>query len=113
LERPFVYLDAHAPGDRLPLSDELEAVETTAEHAVVVIDDVLIPHDEGYGYDVYDGAPIALSTVQLPAGCRAAYPATPAVNETGARRGTLYAGLGDGATAVAALVAEGLLVDAT
>jgi hypothetical protein len=112
LERPFVYLDAHAPGGRLPLSDELEAVESAVEHAIVVIDDVLIPHDEGYGYDVYDGVPIALDTIRQPAGCRAAYPVTPAAEESGGRRGTMYLGLGDGGAAIGALVAEGLLVDA-
>lgn len=113
LDRPLVYLDAHRPGDTLPLSDELRAVEAAADHAIMIIDDCLIPHDSGYGYDTYGGAPIALSTLRLPTGSRSAYPAIPASAETGARRGTLYVGLGDGREVIEALVTDGLLIDAT
>lgn len=61
LDRPLVYPDAHAPGRRLPLGDELTAIGGASEHALLVVDDCLVPHDSGYGYDVYDGLPIGRS----------------------------------------------------
>jgi hypothetical protein len=110
MERPLVYLDAHRPDEHLPLGDELAAIAAVAGHAVVVVDDCLVPHDSGYGYDVYGGVPISLESMTLPPGSRPAYPATPASRETGGRRGTLYVGWGDGAQAIEELVDRGMLL---
>lgn len=109
LDRPLVYLDAHAPEQPLPLDCELAAIRGAAEHAVLVVDDCLVPHDNGYGYDVYGDLPISLERVNVPRGSRSAYPATPAAEETGGRRGTLYVGWGDGAQAIEQLVQRGML----
>jgi len=110
-KRPLFYLDAHWGSD-LPLAGELAEIVEAWSDAVVVIDDFLVPGDR-YRYDVYAGEPLALST--LPAiDALTAYPAQPAEEETGARRGTLYLGLGDrGRAAVQKSIEAGELRVAT
>jgi hypothetical protein len=94
--RPFVYLDAHWWGD-FPLTAELDLVLRSWEDVIVVIDDFRVPGDEGYGYDVYEGHPLAIEELTLPATTAVAFPAQPSEAETGARRGALFLGKGPGA----------------
>lgn len=108
IRRPFVYLDAHW-GQGLPLLAEVDTVVTSWSDFVVVVDDFLVPHDSGYGYDVYDGQALSLEMLDLPADVLAAYPSLPAEQETGARRGTLYVGRGRGASAMTPLIESGRL----
>jgi hypothetical protein len=111
LRRPFCYLDAHS-NERVPLPDELKVIASATRDAIVIIDDFFVPDDPGYGYDIYNGVPLALNALELPNGFAVGYPAISAKEETGARRGTLYAGVGDGADCIATLVREHRLVSA-
>lgn len=109
--RPLAYLDAHWQ-PRLPLREELQTLLDGWKDAVVVIDDCRVPHDSGYGYDTYAGVAIEAEMLALPPSVRVAYPAAPAREEGGARRGTLYAAWGT--QAIAALESareQGLVVD--
>jgi len=112
IHRPFVYLDAHW-GEELPLVAEIDTALVAWADCVIVIDDFLVPHDSGYGYDTYDGQPLSIDMICLPPGVTAAYPALPAAQETGAKRGTLYLGQGRGADCIAAAVDAGHLTLAT
>jgi hypothetical protein len=98
--RPFAYLDAHW-WDDLPLTDEVRTIFGRWADALIVIDDMRVPDDHGYGFDEHHGVPLALELLDLPDGAVAAHPAVPAADESGARRGTLY--LGQGASGVAAI----------
>jgi len=100
IARPFAYLDAHWEED-LPLNDELDCILSTWEEALVAIDDFHVPGEPGYDYDVYEGIPLSIEQLSLPEGALVAYPATPAAEETGSRRGAVY--IGQGAAARAAL----------
>jgi hypothetical protein len=86
----FVYLDAHW-NDDLPLTEELEIVFGACPNAIVMIDDFLVPFDEGYRYDDY-GAGRSLTAdyiepIVVAHRLRLFYPSTPSVCETGERRG--------------------------
>jgi hypothetical protein len=86
------YLDAHW-GDDLPLAEELEIIFNRCHAAVVMIDDFQVPLDPTYGYDDFGSGKIlnfdyiapTVSAYEL-AGF---YPATPAREESGARRGCI------------------------
>jgi hypothetical protein len=112
LQRALFYLDAHS-SERTPLLDELRIISSVARDTIIVIDDFAVPHDLGYGYDTYNGTPLAMSALNLPRSFTAGYPAISATAETGARRGTLYAGVGDGADCIEALIREHRLIAAT
>ena len=104
--RPLAYLDAHWYGS-LPLRDEVAAL-LRCDSFVAVVDDCRVPGDQGYGFDDYGDARI---DIELLAGMdlAAAYPAGAAEDETGARRGTLYLGHGEGRQALARVAEEGLI----
>ncbi len=87
--RPFIYLDAHW-WDDLPLAREVAHLLDGTGDTLIVIDDVHVPHDAGYAYDTHGGVPLGLSMLDLPTDAIPAFPAIPAADETGARRGTLY-----------------------
>jgi predicted O-methyltransferase YrrM len=108
VREPFIYLDAHW-GEGLPLVSELETIFSAWADCVVVIDDFRVPHDDSYGYDVYDEAELSLELLALPGDVTAGFPTLPAREETGGRRGTLYLGRGRGAQSVGALVDAGQL----
>jgi hypothetical protein len=99
VRRPLAYLDAHW-WEPLPLPHELTCLLQGWDDVLAVIDDCQVPADAGYGYDVYGGVPIAAEHLPLD-GALTAYPAQPATEEGGARRGTLY--VARGAAAEAAL----------
>jgi hypothetical protein len=106
-KRPLAYLDAHWWGE-LPVSAELNLLRENWSDAVVVIDDFMVPGDPGYlGYGYNDGY-LSLNEqdgVSLPPDARAAYPAVPSDQETGARNGALYVAWGrDGQAALRSLV---------
>jgi hypothetical protein len=108
-ERPLAYLDAHWWRD-LPLPQEVATILGTWNEALIVIDDMKVPDDPGYGYDMFEGQPLSIDMLNLTNGTVAAYPAVSSSDETGGRRGTLY--LAQGPDAVSALdgqVSEGLL----
>lgn len=89
-EPVFAYLDAHGQHD-LPLPDELDLVFSHCPAAVVMIDDFEVPFDPGYRYDRYaSGKALTLACIAQQIerhGLEASYPAVPAAQETGSRRG--------------------------
>jgi hypothetical protein len=89
---------------------EVDTVLSAWPDSVSVVDDFLVPHDSGYGYDIYDGRALSLELLALPEDVVAAFPSLPAVRETGARRGTLYLGKGHGASILTSLIDSGRLV---
>ena len=86
----FIYLDAHWYAD-LPLAEELDIVFKQCPAAVVMVDDFQVPDDPGYGHDDYGPGKALTVDYIAPAmeryGLVALYPATPALSESGARRG--------------------------
>ena len=105
--RPLVYLDAHWWGE-IPVTGELRLLRGAWEHAVVVIDDFIVDDDPGYQGDGQDGTYLSLNPIDgisLPGDAVCAYPGVRSEDETGARRGTLYVGWGDGRNALDALAA--------
>jgi hypothetical protein len=84
------YLDAHWYAD-LPLRDEVSIIFRRCPRAIVMIDDFEVPGDADYGFDDY-GAGARLTAAYLndvveSGSLHLRYPATPAAQETGARRG--------------------------
>lgn len=88
----FFYLDAHWNAD-LPLAGELNIVFGRCPRAVVMVDDFEVPGDPGYGYDDYGpGKKLTqdyIAPVVAMYGLGAFYPATPATEESGERRGCI------------------------
>jgi hypothetical protein len=88
----FFYLDAHWHED-LPLADELALIVGGCHRPVIMIDDFQVPHDPGYGYDDYGPGqaltPAYVAPLVSATGLRMLYPAAPAAEETGARRGSV------------------------
>ena len=86
----FFYLDAHWNAD-LPLAEELEIVFARCPAAVVMVDDFQVPDDPGYGYDDYGPGktltPDYIAPMVASHDLAAFYPATPATEESGERRG--------------------------
>ena len=84
------YLDAHW-NDDLPLAEELDIIFNFCGAAVVMIDDFQVPFDTEYGYDDYGAGKILNFHYIAPAvsayGLTALYPATPACEDSGNRRG--------------------------
>ena len=101
-DRPTLfYLDAHWHAD-LPIRDELAAIFSNFPKAVIVIDDFRVPHDAGYGYDDYGvNGVLELAYIRdiLPEDAGIYFPAVPAADETGARRGWAVISTFTGATA--------------
>jgi hypothetical protein len=85
----FFYLDAHWEA-HLPLRDELAVIAAAWPRSVVLVDDVEVPGDPGYGYDDW-GPGAALTPAYLDTTAAASwprwYPSVPSSDETGARRG--------------------------
>jgi predicted O-methyltransferase YrrM len=94
--RPLAYLDAHWEED-VPLNAELECLFSSWEDVLVVIDDFSVPGKPGYGYDIYEGVPLSLDELSVPEGVTVAFPAAPAAEETGSRRGTVFLARGKAA----------------
>lgn len=82
----FFYLDAHWQQD-VPRFEEVEIIAAEWRRAVVMIDDVEVPDDSGYGFTYYGGAPLNLDYLPDLPGWEAFYPRASASSETGARRG--------------------------
>lgn len=106
--RPFIYLDAHWGGG-LPLATEVDTSLRTWPDCLIVVDDFFVPHDSGYGYDIYDGRALSLEMLSVGDGVVLGFPSLPATRETGARRGTLFLGSGRGADLVSGLIDSGRL----
>ena len=84
----LLYLDAHWDSV-LPLKRELGLICATLAEAIIIIDDFEVPGDDGYTFDRYGDDALTTSFLQTTA-ARDLYrffPATPSVQETGARRG--------------------------
>ena len=85
----FFYLDAHWNKD-LPLLEEIALILHGDARAVMMIDDLEVPFDQGYGYDTYGkGKKLCLRMLnrfrrQME---YAYFPALPAIKESGPRRG--------------------------
>lgn len=103
-ERVLFYLDAHWNVKREtiyepPLRDELRTVASHWTESVVLVDDFAVPDDPGYGHDVYPfGSELTLGYVTPEEiGSPAIFwPAAPAAEETGARRGSAIFAYGNG-----------------
>jgi predicted O-methyltransferase YrrM len=106
VKRPFAYLDAHWESD-LPLGEEVELLLANWPDFIAAVDDFEVPGEE-YGYDTYD-KPLSLDSFEFPSEVMIAFPAAPAAEETGHRRGTLYLARGDAAIAAQGAVDAGLL----
>lgn len=105
--RPFAYLDAHWWKD-LPLMEEIRLLTSLWNDAVIVIDDIQVPGDDGYLFDDFQGKAVSIELLELPDSVSTAYPCPPSSKETGARSGTLYVGHGpDGIRAIEAAIAAG------
>jgi len=90
----FFYLDAHQPGN-LPLREEVDLICGTWQEPLIMIDDVEVPGDPGYGFNEYDHG-IRFGTELLSAATReyrCFYPAVPSSEETGYRRGCVILAL--------------------
>jgi len=100
---PFFYLDAHWH-TRLPLRWEILEVLSAFPECCILIDDFQVPTDGGYRFDDYGPGfrltPDLLDGLDLH-GVEWFWPAVPAVQETGYKRGWLV--LARGETVVAAL----------
>lgn len=100
----FCYLDAHGAGD-LPLAAEVDHIFTHWPRSVVLIDDFKVPDDSGYGYDNYGPGHVLTLDYLAPSiarfGLHTFFPAAPATQEIGGRRGCVV--LGADADVVAAL----------
>lgn len=108
-KRPLAYLDAHWEED-VPLNAEVDCLLSNWEDVLIVIDDFCVPGDPGYAYDIYDGVPLSLDELSLPEGVTIAFPATPAIEETGSRRGTVFLAGGEaGRAALEAVERAGLV----
>lgn len=62
--RGFFYLDAHW-GEDWPLAEELKIVLADHPDAVVMVDDLPVPGDSGYGYDDYEDLPPEITSSSL------------------------------------------------
>lgn len=89
-ERPFIYLDAHWTRD-LPLVEELQTIFSAWNYFVVLIDDFQVPFDPGYGFDQYGDQRLDIDLIRpvLPDDCAVYFPSTPALEDTGYRRGSV------------------------
>ena len=88
--RAFFYLDAHSEGNH-PLHEELDIILPRCPNAVIMIDDMQVPHDPAYNYDIYqDGFAFTFDYLRpaiekhRPA---VFFPTLPGEQETGWRRG--------------------------
>jgi len=87
-EDVFCYLDAHWEED-LPLREELDIILAHWRRAVIMVDDFEVPGG-AYAYDDYGEGKALTMDYLAPlrsSGLRAYFPAAPAEEETGARRG--------------------------
>ena len=87
--RCLFYLDAHWAED-LPLAEEVAIVLEAWSDPVLLIDDVEVPDDPGYGYDDYGpGRALCLDYLAEVAGGAtvALFPTLPGEQESGWRRG--------------------------
>jgi hypothetical protein len=107
--RVLYYLDAHW-GEDLPLREEITTLFGGSTKALVLIDDFEVPDDPGYTYDDYGaGKALTLDYLDGPRQAfdlRVYFPAAPAANETGAKRGCVLLVRADDSEAVTALAAN-------
>ncbi len=86
----FFYLDAHRYCDRdSPLIEEINIIASHWKNFVVMIDDFMVPDDDGYGYDNY-GKVLSLKLIGRAIkkyGLIPFFPSFPSTEETGYRRG--------------------------
>lgn len=91
-QTPLFYLDAHWEED-LPLAEEVQLIAENWKQFVILIDDFQVPDDPGYGFDDYGpGKALTLAYLQKPIETYQLdyyFPAIPAAEETGARRGCI------------------------
>ncbi len=90
----FFYRDAHRPGN-VPLREELDLICRTWHHPLVMIDDLAVPGDPGYGVNDY-GPGLRFTTELFSAAThdyRYFYPVSSSGEETGHRRGCILLAL--------------------
>lgn len=87
--RVIAYLDAHWL-EAIPTTDELEALTEWGGAWVAIIDDFMVPHDHGYGFDSYGNTTIGPDVVPKNCGISIFVPSVSSDLETNAKRGTGY-----------------------
>ena len=87
--RVIAYLDAHWLG-AIPTSDELIALTQWGGTWVAIVDDFKVPHDDGYGFDLYGDTIIGCDVVPKESGISIFVPSVSSNLETNAKRGTGY-----------------------
>ena len=95
LRRTLFYLDAHWE-EHLPLRNELELISRKFNLWIAVIDDFNVPGDDGYGFDNYGAGQILnMDYIRQCKINNAAifFPNVSSKWETGAKRGSVGAGL--------------------
>jgi len=88
-KKVIAYLDSHW-FDKVPTSGEIEALYSWGDNWIAVIDDFKVDKDPGYGFDIYGGVEISISTVPNLPGLQVWVPIESSTRETGAKRGTGY-----------------------
>ena len=89
----FFYLDAHKPDTLNPLIKELEVIFNNLNNFIVLIDDFLVPHDMGYGYDSINGSVLKVSYIRKflkKENVTYFFPKKSSKLETGFKRGSIY-----------------------
>jgi len=89
----FIYLDAHKPDAPSPLLEELEVIFENLNNFIILIDDFLVPHDQGYGYDSVNGSILKISYIKKflkKDHISFFFPKTHSSNESGFKRGSIY-----------------------
>jgi hypothetical protein len=88
-ERVLFYLDAHWYSSH-PLANEFQTIAAHWVDWIVLIDDLMVPDDPGYGYETHDGIPLAVDTLGLEhvPNVHVFWPSARSVDETGMKRGS-------------------------
>ncbi len=87
-QRSFIYLDAHWQDD-VPRHEELKIIHQRWQEVVVMIDDFLVPDDEGYGFAQYGGKPLTTDYLPPLPGWVMYFPSAKSSEETGSKRGSI------------------------
>jgi hypothetical protein len=87
--RVFAYLDAHWY-DAIPTTSEINALIAWGGQWIAIIDDFKVPSDKEYKYDVYGDIEIGQNILPNNPDLCLYVPSTPAILETGRKKGTGY-----------------------
>jgi len=60
----LLWIDAHGHGFEWPLREEVEFISSHFERGYMFIDDFQVPHNDEFGYDVYEGQECSLEYIE-------------------------------------------------